>query len=73
MAYKLEKIDQTHARKIETQEVTSVIDIESLRQRKKETKSEIDIKNQEHEQEVARLKNDLAQINEVLSEFEKLP
>jgi len=73
MAYKLEKIDQTHAKKIEMLEAVSVIDIESLRRRGKEIEAEIDRKNQEHEQEVARLKNELAQINEVLSEFEKLP
>lgn len=73
MIYRLEKIDQTHARKVETQEITSVIDIEAMRQHKKEIKEEITRRNQEHEQEVARLQNELAQINEVISEFEKLP
>lgn len=73
MAYKLEKIDQTHARKIETQEVTSVVDIEQMRQHKSEIESQITAKNQEHENEVARLQTELDQINEVLNEFDQLP
>lgn len=73
MAYKLEKIDQTHARKIETQEVTSVVDIEQMRQHKSEIESQITTKNQEHENEVARLQTELDQISEVLNEFDQLP
>ncbi len=71
--FKLEKIDETHARRIETKEEVAVIDIGQMRQHKSEIKSQIAAKKQEHENEVARLQLELDQINEVLDKFDKLP
>ena len=71
--FKLEKIDETHARRIETKEEVTVIDIGQMRQHKSEIKSQIAAKKQEHENEVARLQLELDQINEVLDKFDKLP
>lgn len=71
--FTLEKIDQTHAKRIETKEEVVVIDVEQLRQQKDEIESEIAQKNQEHENEVARLDKQLADINDIIGEFEKLP
>lgn len=71
--FRLEKIDQTHAKRIETKEEVVAIDVEQLRQEKEEIESEIAQKNQEHENEVARLNKQLADINDIIGEFEKLP
>lgn len=60
--FTIEKIDEKTARKIDTTESISIIDIEGLRKQKTEL-----------EQGVARLDKMLAEINEVISEFEKLP
>lgn len=60
--FKLEKIDGKTAKKIDTMESVSIIDIEGLRKQKTEL-----------EQEVAQLNKMLAEINEVITEFEKLP
>jgi Xaa-Pro aminopeptidase len=73
MAFRLEKIDQTHAKRIETKDDIAVIDISQLRQQKKEIEIEIIRKNQEHAAEVARLNQELAKINEILVEFAKIP
>lgn len=71
--FRLEKIDQTHAKRIETKEEVVVIDVEQLRQQKDEIESEIAQKNQEHENEIARLDKQLVDINDIIGEFEKLP
>ena len=60
--FQLEKIDNKTAKKIDTMESVSIVDIEGLRKQKTEL-----------EQEVAQLNKMLAEINEVISEFEKLP
>ena len=60
--FQLEKIDEKTAKKIDTMESVSIIDIEGLRKQKTEL-----------EQEVAQLNKMLAEINEVITEFEKLP
>ncbi len=71
--FRLEKIDATHARQIETKEEVTVIDIDQMRQHKAEIESQVAAKNQEHDNEVARLQAELDQINGVLTEFDKLP
>lgn len=73
MPFRLEKIDQTHARRIETKEEIVSVDVGQLRQQKKEIEAEIAKKNQELAAEVARLNQELAKINEILVEFAKLP
>jgi len=60
--FTIEKIDENTARKIDTMESVSIINIEGLRKQKTEL-----------EQEVARLIKELDQTNEIISEFEKLP
>ena len=60
--FTIEKIDENTARKIDTMESISIINIEGLRKQKTEL-----------EQEVARLIKELDQTNEIISEFEKLP
>jgi hypothetical protein len=60
--FKLEKIDQDHARKIDTRDDVTVLDIAALKKQKTEL-----------EQEAARVSQELAKINEILTEFEKLP
>ena len=60
--FKLEKIDQDHARKIDTRDDVTVLDIAALKKQKTELK-----------QEAARVSQELAKINEILTEFEKLP
>ncbi len=60
--FKIEKIDDKTARKIDTMESISIVDIEGLKKQKTEL-----------EQEVARLNKMLAEINEIVGEFEKLP
>ncbi len=60
--FTIEKIDENTARKIDTMESVSIINIEGLRKQKIEL-----------EQEVVRLNKELAQTNEIISEFEKLP
>ncbi|MDP2704772.1 MAG: hypothetical protein U1C57_03775 [Candidatus Doudnabacteria bacterium] len=60
--FTIEKIDEKTAKKIDTMESTSIINIEGLRKQKIEL-----------EQEVVRLNKELAQTNEIISEFEKLP
>ncbi len=60
--FKLEKIDDKTAKKIDMMESISIIDIEGLRKQKTEL-----------EQEVVRLNKELAQTNEIINEFEKLP
>ena len=60
--FKIEKIDDKTAKKIDTMESISIVDIEGLRKQKTEL-----------EQEVARLNKMLAEINEIIGEFEKLP
>lgn len=71
--FRLEKIDQTHARRIETKDEIATIDIGQLQQQRKEIEVEIAKKNQEHTDEVARLNQELVKINEILVEFAKLP
>ncbi len=71
--FKLEKIDETHARRIEIKEEIVVLDIEQMRQHKSEIESQISAKKQEHENEVARLQIELDQINKVLDKFDTLP
>ena len=73
MAFRLEKIDQTHAKRIETKDDIAIIDIEQLRKQKIEIEREITRRNQEHAAEVARLNQELIKINEILVEFAKLP
>jgi Tfp pilus assembly protein PilO len=60
--FQLEKIDEKTVKKIDTMESVSIIDIEGLRKQKIEL-----------EQEVAKLNKMLGEINEVITEFEKLP
>lgn len=60
--FKLEKIGQDHARKIDTRDDVTVLDITALKKQKTEL-----------EQEAARVSQELAKINEILAEFEKLP
>ncbi len=60
--FKLEKIDQDHARKIDTRDDIAVLDIPALRKQKTEL-----------EQEVTRISQELAKIDEILIEFDKLP
>ena len=58
----MEKIDENTAKKIDTMESVTIVDIEGLRKQKIEL-----------EQEVAKLNKMLGEINEVITEFEKLP
>jgi uncharacterized protein involved in exopolysaccharide biosynthesis len=60
--FQLEKIDENTAKKIDTMESVTIVDIEGLRKQKIEL-----------EQEVAKLNKMLGEINEVITEFEKLP
>lgn len=60
--FQLEKIDEKTAKKIDTMESVTIVDIEGLRKQKIEL-----------EQEVAKLNKMLGEINEVITEFEKLP
>ena len=60
--FKIEKIDDKTAKKIDTMESISIVDIEGLKKQKIEL-----------EQEVARLNKMLAEIDEIIGEFEKLP
>jgi len=60
--FKLEKIDQDHARKTDTRDDVTILDIMALKKQKTEL-----------EREVARLSQELAKINEILAEFDKLP
>jgi hypothetical protein len=71
--FKLEKVDNTHANKIETKEVVTLIDIGQLQQQKGEIESEIAQKNQAHEDEIGRLTAQLAEINNVIDAFNQLP
>lgn len=73
MAFTLEKIDSTHARRIETKNEVAVIDIAQVQQQKTEIEAAIAKINQELAAEVARLNQELAKINEILVEFAKLP
>ena len=73
MAFRLEKIDSTHARRIETKDQIEVIDIDQLRKRKTEIEQEVAKRTQEHAAEVARLNLELAKINEVITAFELIP
>lgn len=73
MAFRLEKIDSTHARRIETKDQVEVIDIDQLRKRKTEIELEVAKRIQEHAAEVARLNLELAKINEVITAFELIP
>jgi uncharacterized protein involved in exopolysaccharide biosynthesis len=60
--FQLEKIDNKTVKKIDTMESVTIVDIDGLRKQKIEL-----------EQEVAKLNKMLGEINEVITEFEKLP
>ncbi|MBI4059781.1 hypothetical protein HY406_01845, partial [Candidatus Giovannonibacteria bacterium] len=69
----LEKIDATHAKRIETKDQVEIIDIDQLRKRKTEIEQEVAKRIQEHAAEVARLNSELTKISEVITAFELIP
>lgn len=60
--YKLEKIDQDTFKKIDTMEEVTVLNVKELEKQKAAL-----------ETEVSRLSNELAKVNEILTEYNKLP
>ncbi|KKU78092.1 MAG: hypothetical protein A3D92_07700 [Bacteroidetes bacterium RIFCSPHIGHO2_02_FULL_44_7] len=60
--FTLEKIDDENAKKIDTHESVSVVNIPALQKQKEEL-----------EKQIATMQQQLVQINEVLDEYKKLP
>ena len=60
--YKLEKIDQDTFKKIDTMEEVTVLNVKELEKQKAAL-----------ETEVSRLSDELAKVNEILTEYNKLP
>jgi Tfp pilus assembly protein PilO len=60
--FTLEKIDNENAKKIDTHESVSVVNIPALQKQKEEM-----------EKQIATMQQQLVQINEVLDEYKKLP
>jgi Tfp pilus assembly protein PilO len=60
--FTLEKIDDENAKKIDTHESVSVVNIPALQKQKEDL-----------EKQIATMQQQLVQINEVLDEYKKLP